>query len=275
MKTLKTTACVLSLATAGFAAEDEQGSAHGSAPATPAHQHHVNIVTPDHVNIVTPVQEQLNALTPPQNAEDALQPQIQFSTPQDQVIQNVMPGAPARVRFNITTPSMPDIDRLVLGNTSSPVLITNRKALLETICGPKGDVLFTTAQKKAKGSGSFGRHESPTGVTGITRLEADMFTPAVRQFTTRKNLELMTDVDPVLEDQGAEEESVHISVAAGVNSVENNSAVHDMSVGSFVIHGAAGFGNSSADDSVANDSSFVIHGRLVLEMIALMLMRVH
>jgi hypothetical protein len=255
MNTFKTTACAVLLTTAGFAIENTDTPPH-----TPVH-------TPvdqafDGLHIGTPhgiLPQQLFANTP-----EHVQQQHGFVTPQDQGIQHVIPGAPlaGRLRFNPVTPD--DVDRLVGSATSSPV-VTNKKRNHDvtfgdvTVLDPKGKVLLTTGKKKNyQNSRSARKCASPADVaTGITRLESDMYTPAVHpsmlQFTTDKNIGSRAWTDPVLED-------VHnaYSPAQEDTSVVANDAVPDDSIGSFVIHAAGLPGNDLAqDDSMG---SFVIHG---------------
>ena len=246
--TATTTACVLSLAAAGFAAENE----HDSAPNTPVQQHHVNNVTP--VQAVAA----LHIATPPQN----VQFQPQYFTPQGQMIQPVTPARPARLNLhlhlNAATPNTPHdsaIDRLVGSATASSPFTAKRKISEETIVAPKGKVIYSTAQKMSKGSKSIDGYESPTDVaTGMTRLESDMLTPAARQFNTNKNMPQAAEVDPSLEDnQELDQSNVNNSTHDGENIEHNISGVQDVSIGL-----PANFANDNVNNSAVNDSSFVI-----------------
>ncbi len=262
MNTFKTTACAVLLMTAGFAMENGD--------------------TPPHTPVHTPVQQAFGGLhigTPhgilPQqlfaNTPEHVQQQHGFVTPQDQGIQHVIPGAPVagRLRFNPVTPD--DFDRLVGSVTSSPV-VTNKKRNHDvtfgdvTVLDPKGKVLLTTGKKKNyQNSRSARKCASPTDVaSGITRLESDMYTPAVHpsmlQFTTDKNIGSRTWVNPILEDVDNEYLTDDDNV---VGADDANAAVHDIS-GSFVLHGAGllNAGNVAQDDSMG---SFVIHGAALLD----------
>ena len=248
MNIIKMSACILSLMSVGFSMNYDD-----SAPNTPVHQNHTHGETP--VSVLAA----LNIVTPPHNPQ-------QFFTPQNQMIQHVTPGAPvapAYAPLNVDVTPMHEssgINRLAGSVISSPPLTQKRK-FDETICGPKGDVLFTTS-KKGKGSENVGGRASPTDVaTGMTQLETAMFTPEVR-FNTGKNMQWMTAVDPVTEDvrneyvSEVEDDSVNVSVNDDVNNISD---VQELSLGSFVLHGVD-LVNNSANSSAENDGSFVIHG---------------
>lgn len=234
----KTTVCLLLLTTAGFSMDMPGG---GDDKNPPPNKFEGRSAPSTPVKVSTSL--------------DTSQQQDLFATPNDQTIQPAIPGAPSRSR--VRNARLADggngIDRLVGSVTSSPIFKKRKVAEDITVVDSKGGVVFSTAKKK-------GECVSPVSVTDHTRLETSAYTPAVHpsmvQFTENKNIQSRTWFDPVLEDLNnlylpEEEESV-ISVGGLAADVQ------DMSIGSFVIHGAHLLGDSVDQDD--SEGSFVIHG---------------
>ncbi len=280
MNTFKTTACMLLLTTAGFVMEND-----GTPPHTPLHHQHANIVTPIQqalggLHIGTPAGTPVHGIQPQQlfanTPEHVQQQHVQFVTPQGQMIQQVMPGAPvAPAHEQHDADEYNGINHLVGSVTSSPPLTKENKKRKSfgdiTVLDPKGNVFFTTV-KTGKGASSSSAHGwvSPTSITDLTRLETSGRTPAVHpsmlQFTTDKNIASRTWFDPAEldvddaylptvdevsvvgnDDSALNDGSFHIQGAGVLNT---GMVVQDESMGSFIIPL-----DNSVDDSVAEDDT--------------------
>ena len=267
MNTFKTTACLLSLVTAGFAIEDR------TPPHTPVRLGNTfaEVATPVQdfaaLNIGSPVHhlapQQLFPVTP----QNGGQPNM-FVTPQGQAVENQAPNAPGRVRrVAMHTPGS-NLDYLAstMNSEASPEIRKRSNFGDVTILDPKGRTVLTTAKKKKGESSSLLDRKcgSPTGmvesVNYFDRLETSGRTPSVhpsvRQFTTGKSMAFISSVDPVLEDNGyfSEEEIFEEESNVSIVSAQNTS------MGSFVIYGQNPLGANGDLD----DSSFVIRGANLL-----------
>lgn len=269
MNTFKTTACLLSLVTAGFAIEDR------TPQRTPVRLGNTfaEVATPVQdfaaLNIGSPVHhlapQQLFPVTP----QDGGQPNM-FVTPQGQAVENQAPNAPGRRarRVVMHTPGS-NLDYLAstINSVASPEIRKRSNFGDVTIFDSKGRTVLTTAKKKKGESSSLVQEcGSPTGVEEalsiFDRLETSGRTPFAPMFTERKIVGSEGWYDPVRLDHNnsylsVQEESVD---EGNQENILGGSDVQNTSVGSFAIRGANLLGVNCMDNSMTDDSSFVIHG---------------
>lgn len=191
MNTFKTTACVLSIATAGFAMETSGGDGDenfnpnrpqrmaiksaSNTPVKPALNTLVN------TSVSTPMRQQqtLNVVTPRQNGT-----QNQFLTPQNQRRPQIIPGAPdaptQRIVNDISTPDMNDrlVSSMPLSPIGTPEAKKSKYCKETTTSNSKKNVLLTIVSDNGNGS--------PTSIADLShfdRLTTNAYTPAAFQFT--------------------------------------------------------------------------------------------